>query len=175
MQFRTVLVVAALVVASVAVGSAAFTSGTVERTANVDVVGDSSAVTGLEPGDSSAVDVNGGELQIDFGNYTNAQGVNSNASYTIGNSSNASETYAFNITNNDNTAHDYSFNYNRTTGSVGSVTFTAYDSSNNVVIATDGTSGQLTAGTTAYVVVEVDTAGTTKSDDLSGTLEISAT
>lgn len=173
MQFRTIIVVAALIVASVAVGSAAFTTGTVERSANVDVVGDSAAVTGLEPGSSSAVYADGGELQIDFSNYTNADGVNGNANYTIGDTGAANETYAFSITNNDDVSHEYSQSYDYDNGvpTNASVSFSAYD--NTGAGPTDPIT--LSSGETAYVVITVDTTDATTSDDLSGTLNISAT
>ncbi|WP_226479673.1 hypothetical protein [Natrinema amylolyticum] len=174
MQFRTVIVVAALVVASVAVGSAAFTSGTVDRTANVNVVGDSAAVTGLAPGSASAVYTGtNGELQIDFSNYTNAEGVNGNATYTIGDSNAANETYAFNVTNNDDVSHDYtlSYDYDNSVPTNSSVSFSTYD--NTGAGPTDPIT--LSAGETAYVVTTVNTTDATSANDLSGTLNITAT
>jgi len=182
METRTILVVAALIVASVAVGSAAFTSGEVERTASVQVVGDANAVTGLQPGSTPVVTTStGDQLQIDFSEYSNAEGINGNATYTIGNHSAPNSTYAFNLTNNGDSEHDYKFEYNftNTPPTDSSVTFTAYDESETEIAqATDSNPAQMTLPTTetAYVVIEVDSSSAdANTDDLSGTLNITAT
>jgi len=185
MQRKAVLVIGTVLIASVAMGSAAFTSGSVDRTATVDVVGDDQAFTGLQAGDSVVVQQsNGGQLSIDFSQASNANGINGDANYTIGDKTgdfeNSTGSYAFNITNNDGSAHDYTLSY-AFTGSQSSnstVTFTVYDSTDTqIASASDSTDGSfsLAAGETAYVVMEVDSTGATKSNDLDGDVTITAT
>ncbi len=71
--------------------SGAFTSVTADRTATINVVGDSSALLGLEAGSSSLVRMVDGQLTIDFANVA-ATGVNTNAVTVVEN--------AFTVTNN---------------------------------------------------------------------------
>ncbi|PSQ27277.1 hypothetical protein BRD03_07525 [Halobacteriales archaeon QS_9_68_17] len=166
-------------------GSAAFTSGSVDRTATVDVVGDDQAFTGLQAGDSVVVQQSdGGQLSIDFSQAANADGINGDANYTIGDKTgdfeNETGSYAFNITNNDGSAHDYTLSYAFTgsQSSSSSVTFTVYDSTDTqIASASDSNDGSfsLAAGETAYVVMEVDSTGATESNDLDGDVTITAT
>lgn len=181
MQLRVAVIVAAVIGASVLVGSAAFTSGTVERTTTVDVVGDGAALTGLAPGDSGVVDYGSNDqLAIDFGQVTNADGVNANATYTVGDDANANTTYAFNMTNNDDIDHSYTLSYvfDTAPASNSGVTFTVYDDTGTQIAeatdASDSNSFTLTSTETAYVVLTVDSTDSTTNDDLSGTLTISA-
>lgn len=185
MQRKAVLVIGTVLVASVAMGSAAFTSGSVDRTATVDVVGDDQAFTGLQAGDSVVVQQSdGGQLSIDFSQAANADGINGDANYTIGDKTgdfeNETGSYAFNITNNDGSAHDYTLSYAFTgsQSSSSSVTFTVYDSTDTqIASASDSNDGSfsLAAGETAYVVMEVDSTGATESNDLDGDVTITAT
>lgn len=182
MRQRTLLILVAVLGASLVISSAAFSSATVDRSATMDVVGDDVALTGLAPGDTSVVqyDTNN-QLQIDFTQATNADGVNANANYTIGDTSNANETYAFNVTNNDDQAHDYTLSYafDGTPDANSSVTFEVYDDTGaKVTEATDSTDSSavnLAAGETAYVVIVADSTDSTPADTLSGELTISAT
>ena len=185
MQRKAVLVIGTVLIASVALGSAAFTSGSVDRTATVDVVSDDQAYTGLQAGDSVIVSQStGGQLSIDFSQAANANGINGDANYTVGNKTgdfeNSTGSYAFNITNNDGSAHDYTLSY-AFTGSPSSsstVTFTAYNSTDaQIATASDSSDGSfsLAAGETAYVVMEVNSTGATQSNDLTGDLTITAT
>lgn len=185
MQRKAVLVIGTVLIASVAMGSAAFTSGSVDRTATVSVAGDDAAVTGLQAGSSDLVYQNGSsQLTIDF-SQSGANGINGNANYTIGNKTgdyeNKSSDYAFNITNNDANPHDYTLSYDFTgsPSSGSSVTFTAYDSSDSQLgtVASDSSSGtfNLSSGQTAYIVMEVDSSGADSTNDLSGKMTITAT
>lgn len=182
MQRKAVVVIGMVVIASVAIGSAAFTSGTVDRAATVDVVGDDAAVTGLAPGSNGAVQYDSNSLlSIDFTQYANANGVNANASYTVGDTANANQTYAFNMTNNGDNAHDYSLGYtfDGTPPTNSNVTFEVYDDTGAKITeatdASDSATFTLTSTETAYVVITVDSSGATSNDDLSGELTITAT
>jgi len=172
MNKKLTVVMAVVIGLTSIVGTAAFTSGDVSRDANVQVVGDDAALTGLGPGSSSLVYYNSdSELKIDFGQATNADGVNENSTYTVGDKSNANSTYAFNITNNFDQSYTYTFNYTLNTGSSGAVNFYVYDASNAAQGDTTGnTEASLTLAPdeTAYIVVEFDAVET----DLSGTLDV---
>lgn len=175
-----VALVSVVVIASVLIGTAAFTSGSVDRAATVNVVGDDAALTGLAPGDSSVVQYDGNnQLVIDYGQATNADGINANSTYTVGDGANANTSYAFNITNNDNNAHDYTLGYDFDSGAApgnSSVTYTVYDSSGTKLVEATGTSDSnsfnLASTETAYVVMTVNADGTDPTDDLSGSLII---
>lgn len=189
MQRKAVLVIGTVLIASVAMGSAAFTSGSVDRTATVSVVGDDAAATGLAPGGGTGsgvvqYDANN-KLTIDFAQMSaNADGVNGDAAYTVGDGNgdheNDTSTYAFNVTNNDDSAHTYSLSYSFS-GSPpanSAVTFSVYDSNgNNIATASDSSSGSfdLAGSETAYIVVEVDSTDAVKGDSLSGDVTITAT
>ncbi|GAB3410535.1 hypothetical protein GCM10027435_01240 [Haloparvum alkalitolerans] len=167
-----VLLIAVIGVSSVA-GTAAFTTGQVDRTATVQVAGDDAALTGLAPGASDLVYYDGNnELQIDFSQVT-ADGVNANSTYTVGDTGAANETYAFNVTNNHNTQYQYTFDYVfDNTNNAGNVSFLLYDNTGTQVdTASPGSTGSisLAAGEVGYVVIELDAAST----DLSGTLSVS--
>ncbi|MGZ0748545.1 hypothetical protein [Haloparvum sp. AD34] len=165
------LLIAVISVSSVA-GTAAFTSGQVDRQATVQVAGDDAALTGLAPGATDLVyhDASN-ELQIDFSQVT-ASGVNANSTYTLGDKSAANETYAFNVTNNYNTQYKYTFDYafdQNTNG--GNVSFILYDNTGaKVDTASPNSSGSitLTSGEVGYVVVELDAVDA----DLSGKLTV---
>lgn len=179
MQRNAVVIIGIAVIASLAIGTAAFTSGSVDRAATVNVVGDDAALTGLAPGDSAMVqyDTNN-QLVIDYGQATNADGVNANSSYTVGDGANANTTYAFNMTNNDDNGHDYTLGYAFDNGvpANSSVTFEVYDSTGAKITeatgATDSGSFPLASTETAYVVMTVDSTGADPTDDLSGELTI---
>jgi hypothetical protein len=131
--------IAALVVMS----SGAFTSVTADRTATVNVVGDPSALLGLNAGSSSLVRMVDGELTIDLGNVT-ASGVNMDAVTVVDN--------AFTVTNNGNNE----------------VTVTLTDNASSVVFSSD--LGDIEAGITlgsgasATVSFTVDTTGMSSGD-----------
>ena len=185
MQRKAVLVIGTVLIASVAMGSAAFTSGSVDRAATVQVVGDDAAATGLAPGGGANSGVvqydSNNQLSIDFSDISsNADGINGNANYTIGDHSSATSTYAFNVTNNDDVTRSYTLSYafSGSPASNSSVTFTAYNSTGSkLVTASNSGSGTFDLGSTetAYVVMEVNSTGTTRADSLSGDLTITVT
>jgi hypothetical protein len=169
MQRKTVLLVSVLVIASAVIGTAAFNSGEVNRSATVDVVGDDTALTGLAPGDSSIVHYNANnKLLIDFTNLANAGGVNANSNYTVGDNSSPTTTYAFNVTNNDDSTHTYTLSYSFDTApSSGDVQFHVYNSTGalqGTASSSSSTSIDLTAGETAYVVMDLDATGADTTD-----------
>lgn len=173
MNKKIVFLLIAVISISGVAGTAAFTSGQVDRQATVQVAGDDTALTGLEPGNTSLVyhDTNN-ELQIDFDEVT-ATGVNANSSYTLGDKSNANTTYAFNVTNNFDTSYTYEFDYEFDSSNSGNVSFILYDNQGGIVDTASTGSGPgsitLTSGEVGYVVIELDAVEA----DLSGTLTVS--
>lgn len=184
---KQILVIGIALLAATAYGASAFTTGYADRTATIDVVGDSTALIGLADGNSGdIVGATGGssndQLVIDFSN-TSATGANADGYFELGDPANGNTTYAFNITNNDADPHTLTLNYTLDTddGNTGAnVTYEVYDSSNNQVLtATDESTGSsatdgFTSGETLHVVVKVDTTGLDSSNDLSGTLRVKA-
>lgn len=200
MKTRTAMMSLAVVVlvSGGFVVSSAFTSATLTRDANIDVVSDGTGLIELSPGAASAVYTDSdGALAIDFAEGA-ATGVNGNAEFTLGSSSNltgASSTsdveshdYAFTVTLNDEingTTDDLQLSYTSADADGNgdaNVEFTVYPMGGSALTtASEESSGTITdptKGTTYYVVLTVDTgagdAGTTlgSSDDLSGTLTI---
>lgn len=180
MRRNIVVLISVVAITSVVIGTAAFTSGSVDRAATVDVAGDDAALTGLAPGDSSVVQYDGNnQLVIDYGQATNADGINANSTYTVGDGANANTTYAFNMTNNDDNAHDYTLGYEFDSGAApgnSSVTYEVYDGSGTKLVEATGTSDSnsftLASTETAYVVMTVDSDGTDPTNDMSGQLTI---
>ena len=170
-----------LVVASGAFAASAYTSGSVERSANVNVVNDDTGLISLQDGNSGSLVYQNstGALEIDF-TAGGAGGANTAAHFELGDPANANTTYAFNITNLDAESHDFTVSYSGTDSNTASnIEFQIYDSTNTLVGTADeeGTSASLTgvaSGETLYVVVVVDTHGLDSTADLSGTLTISA-
>lgn len=178
----TVIGIAALVMlVGALVASTAFTNATVERDTNIDVVDDTSAPISLNDGNSgNAVYLaSNGEVKVDFTNPSGSSGVNPNATYELGDVTDANNVSAFNVTNSDSQSHDLKFSYafdgSDPAGSVENVNFTLYDNSGNKLgSATDGSSVTQTfsSSQTVYVVVTVNSTTLTNSSDLSGTLTI---
>lgn len=180
----------ALVLATGLIGASSFTTATLTRDASIDVVSDTNGFIGLaDEHSSNIVSENGdGALTIDFA-QNSATGVNVNSTYEIGvpGTSDAANEAAFSITNNDGVAHDIKLNYTVTDSApvvgdgANSTEFQVYDSdSNSIATISEEDSGStfsLAGGTTYYVVIVVDTtpAAVTQSEDLSGTLEVTAT
>lgn len=178
--------VVGLLVASSFVGAAAFTSATVERDATVGVSADSSALVGLEAGEVDGIsESSDGELEIELGA---GNGLNIESTFTFGDSDSPSGTYAFAMANNGDSSQQYTVDYVQASNFADSdadanLEFNFYNSDgtaltgtqgNDVVITEDGDgqSFSLSSGETVYVVISVDTQGLTKSDDLSGDIEI---
>lgn len=181
---KKILMIAAVVIAVTAtLGVSAYTTGSLDRSSNVNVVSDDAGLIGLADGTSgSLVQQNTtGALTIDF-TRGGASGANTAAHFELGNPSDATNQSAFNITNNDAETHDLTVEY---TGAGGTgdtdanIQFQVYDSTGTQVatISEESTSTTLTSvssGTTYYVVIVVDTHGLDTTADLSGTLKVSA-
>ena len=171
-----------LVVVSASFAATAFTTGSVERQANVNVVNDDTGLIALQDGNSGKLVFQNatGALEIDF-TKGGAGGVNTAAHYELGDPTNANVTYAFNITNLDAESHDFTLDYSGSDSedADANIEFQVYDSTGTLVATVDeeGTSASLTgvaSGDVHYVVIVVDTHGLTSSSDLSGTLTVSA-
>lgn len=169
------------------IAASSFTTATLERNANIDVVGDTDGVIALVDGNSGAVVQYGtnGDLVIDF-TVGSAQGVNVNSTYELGDPNDPSNERAFNITNNDGVSHTIELDYTVTSGDlttdgVNQTEFLVFDSTgtNVLTISEEDNGGSFTAasGESFAVVVVVDTTLGTVSDthDLSGTLNVTAT
>lgn len=174
----TVTIAAALLLSMTVVASSAFTTVSLDRQTSIDVVSDESGIIALEAHPDSDV-VNGtdsGALRIDFDQADTGAGVNVNSTYTVGSTSNPTNTYAFNVTNQNTGPIDLTVDYALDNAAAGSnVQFSLYDSGGTLV----GTAGPgssttqpLAQGETLYVIIEV-TGGADPADDLSGTLTIS--
>lgn len=182
---KTILVMGIALLVATTYGTAAYTTGYADRTATIDVVADSTALIGLEDGNSGDIvgDTGGSsndQLVIDFSN-TSASGANADGYFELGDPANGNSTYAFNITNNGADARTLTLNYTLDTddgNGEANVTFEVYDSSNNQVLTADdestGSSSTdgFASGETVHVVVKVDTTGLDSNDDLSGTLRV---
>lgn len=179
-----------LILATGLIGATSFTQATLTRDTNIDVVSDTNGYIALE--DKLSGDVvredSTGELTIDF-TTGSAQGVNVDSIYELGTpgwSDNSTDEQAFNITNHDSVTRTINLNYTIGTapgdGAGHNATeFQVYDSSGTslATISEDdtGASFSLTSGETVAVVVIVDSTdgAITQSDDLSGTLNVTAT
>ena len=185
---RRIIIVAVLVLVATGITTASsFTTATLSRDTNIDVVSDSNGVIALIDGNSGAIvaEQSNGELTIDFTNAGSATGVNVESTYELGDPSDPSQR-AFNITNQDSVTHTIALNYTVSSGDgVGdgssNVEFLVYDSSGTNVASEDEESGgasfSAASGESFAVVVVVDTTvgSLTDSSDLSGTLNVTAT
>lgn len=171
------LIGAVLLVAVSVVGSAAFTSAQLDRSANVDVVNDANGLLGLEatPNSGTVTENASGALQIDFAT-NNATGVNPSATFSVGDAADPVNSYAFTLTNRDTAARDVTLAYAAAAPGNSAITFRVFRDDGTTEAATIRNDGSATvsvsAGETLYVVVELDT--DSDADDLSGTLTISA-
>ena len=179
-----------LILATGLIGATSFTQATLIRDTNIDVVSDTNGYIALEDmlsGDVVREDSTG-ELSIDF-TTGSAQGVNVDSIYELGTpgwSDNATDEQAFNITNHDSVTRTIYLNYSLSgadpgDGAHNATEFQIYDSSgtNLATISEDdtGASFSMTSGESVAVVVIVDSTDSaiTQSDDLSGTLNVTAT
>lgn len=180
-----VAIVAGLLLVGLGLSAASsFTTATLDRDANIDVVADSNGFIGLTDGNSgNIVQISSDELTISFVQGS-ATGVNVNSLYEIGDPDDPSQR-AFNITNNDGVSHDVALNYSVTSGDgVGDAhnhtEFQVFDNAGTQV-ATASEEGAdtftATSGGSYAVVLVVNTSDDTltSSSDLSGTLDITAT
>lgn len=159
------------------IGSAAYTSLTLDREATVDVVADDNGIVELSPGPVSFVDVQDDQLVIDVTNG-GAEGVNVNSQLEMGDSESPTTVEAFAVTNNDNEERTMNFDYvldDDNGVSSESITFEVYDSEEILEDSFSNTEeAEVTfeSGETHYVVITVDTEGLTPSEDLSGTVSV---
>ncbi|QLG63214.1 hypothetical protein [Halorarum salinum] len=176
------LIAVMLVVTSGAFAASAYTSGSVDRAANVNVVNDDTGLIALQDGNSGDLvyQNSSGALEIDFTNGS-ASGVNTAAHFELGDQANANESYAFNLTNLDAEGHDFTFEYSGTDSEDDdeNLQFQVYDDTGVLQTTVSEESGAVNlngvaSGDTYYVVIVVDTHGLTSNSDLSGTLTISA-
>ena len=176
-----------VLVASATLGAMAYTTGSVSRSVSADVVTDDTGLISLQAGQNGLVyQKDSGALTVDFTNKATAGGVNVDAKFEIGDTSNANTSYAFNMTNLDAESHDFTFDYSGTANATAdagadadaNIQFKVYDASGTEVdMASEEAATGLVpigAGETRYVVVVVDTHGLDSTADLSGTLKISA-
>lgn len=184
---RRIAIVALLVLVATGLTTASsFTTATLSRDTNINVVNDAEGIIALIDGNSGGIVRNGsnGELKIDF-TVGSAQGVNVDSRYELGDPANPSQR-AFNITNHDSVAHTIELDYTVSSGdgvgdSINNTEFRVYDSSGSLVAVESEDSGTASfsanSGESFAVVVIVDTtnAGVTNSSDLSGTLSVTGT
>ena len=183
MQSKITVLAVAFIAVAATLGASAYTTGSVSRSANIDVVSDDVGLIGLSDGTSGDIvtQTAGGELSIDFAVGT-ASGVNPNAQYEVGDIANSNTTMAFNVSNLDSEAHSLTIDYTADDTTVNdgtaNVKFRVFDSA-GTDLGTASEESPLTvnsvaAGSTLNVVIVVDTTGLTNSTSLSGTLEVSA-
>lgn len=181
MRSKLTVLAVAIIAVSATLGASAYTTGSVSRSANINVVSDDAGLIALADGTSGDLvwQQTNGTLGIDF-TKGGAGGVNPEAHYELGNPSDPTNQTAFNITNLDAEDHSFSIEYTGAdTDTTPHLTFHVYDSAGTeVATATEENGAQSTgtvaSGSTLYVVMVVDTTGLTNSTDLSGTLQVSA-
>ena len=143
--------------------SGAFTTVSAERTASVNVAGDSSALLALEPTDSSNgktyADISNGQLEINLANGS-ASGVNPNANTTIAS--------VFRITNQGTQEVNVTITDSGSSGYSDAVTF--YNGTTN--LETNGK--DIPTGNSIIVKIEVDTTGVSGTPSLVDTITITA-
>lgn len=174
-----------VIAVSAMLGASAYTTGTVSRSATIDVVADDAGLIALSDGTSGdlVTQSSDGTLAIDF-TRGGAGGVNVDASYELGNPSDPVNQTAFNISNLDAESHDLTIEYTgvdaaATGDGTANIQYQVYDSSGTQVAMvseedTSKTISSVASGDTLYVVMVIDTTGLTSSTSLSGTLTVSA-
>jgi len=176
--------IALLVIALVAAfGATAYTTGNLSRDSNVNVVSDDVGLIGLEDGTSGDLVKQNttGALTIDF-TRSGASGVNTAATFELGDPNDPTNATAFNISNNGGATVDFTIEYTGVSESQdtdANIQFQVYDSGGTQVAtvseeSTSATVTGVTSGSTLYVVMVVDTHGLDSTVDLSGTLKVSA-
>lgn len=172
MQRRTVIASIGAIVGT-SVGAAAYTSATVTRDATFTIATDAtSALIGLNAGSTTGISESGDALQITPGD------LNTDGTFTFGDTTALDTAYAFSITNNDSVERSITIGYN-TAG----VTFeiftqgTDWTDTTSIGIVDDTTDVSWTAaaGATVRVVMTVDTSNVAAgATDLDGTLTFTA-
>lgn len=166
-----------------AFGATAYTTGSLTRDSNVNVVSDDVGLIGLEDGTSGDLvkQNSSGALTIDF-TRSGASGVNTAATFELGDPNDPTNATAFNVTNNGGATVDLTVEYTGVTESQdtdANIQFQIYDSTGTNVAtvseeSTSATINSVSSGSTLYVVMVVDTHGLDSTVDLSGTLKVSA-
>jgi len=172
-----------LIAITATLGASAYTTGSVTRSSNVNVVSDDVGLIALSDGTSGGLVTQNstGALAIDF-TAGSANGVNTAAHFELGNPSDPTNQSAFNLSNLDTESHDLTVKYTGAGGTSdadANIKFQIYDSTGAQVgtVSEESTSTTITSagsGSTYYVVIVVDTHGLDNTSDLSGTLEVSA-
>lgn len=182
---RTKIIVLSMVLIAVTatLGASAFTTGSVSRSSNVNVVTDDQGLIALSDGTSGGLVTQNasGALNIDF-TSGGASGVNPSAHFELGNPSDPTNQSAFNVSNLDAESHDLTVQYTGAGGTSdadANLQFQIYDDTGSQVgtVSEESTSTSISgaaSGATYYVVIVVDTHGLDSSADLSGTLTVSA-
>lgn len=185
MRIKITALALTLVAITAVVGASAFTTGSVARSANVDVVSDDQGLIALEDGTSGGLVAmqSDGTLAIDF-TSGGAGGVNPEATYELGNANDPTNQTAFNVSNRDAESHDLTIEYTGVAGAAtgdgtANIQFRVFDGTGNEVatVTEESTSATITdvaSGDSLYVVLSLDTTGLTNSTSLSGTLTVSA-
>lgn len=156
------------------VGVSAFTTADATRDVNIGVVADDSAVIGLTPDDTEIASLDDdGVLVIDT-DIEGAGGLNPDANFTYGDPDNFENNHLFSIANNSASEREFTIEF---TGGNG-VTFTLYSNTGidgDEVTDEGSQTFTLGDGETVYVVLDVDTDGTSDGDEIGGELSIDAT
>lgn len=183
MRLKTASIGLLVIAVVAAFGATAYTTGSVSRSSNVNVVSDDVGLIGLEDGTSgNLVKQNStGALVIDFTN-SGASGVNTAATFELGDTTDPTNATAFNVTNNGGSTLDLTVEYTGVTESQdadANIKFEIYDSTGTKKAtvseeSTSATVSSVSSGSTLYVVIVVDTHGLDDTADLSGTLKVSA-
>lgn len=181
MRLKLAAVAMVAIAVTATLGVTAFTTGSVARSSNVDVVTDDKGLIALEDGTSGDLVAQNstGALSIDF-TAGGAGGVNTEAHFELGNPADPTNQSAFNVTNLDAETHDLTVKYTGAGGTSdtdANIQFQIYDSGGTQVgtVSEESTSTTISgvaSGTTHYVVIVVDTHGLDSTADLSGTLEV---
>jgi hypothetical protein len=180
--YTTVFVALLLLVAAASIGTSAFTTASIDRASNIDVVADDQGLLALVDGTSGPlVYLNNEQLAIDVEQGT-AAGVNTDAQFVLGDTADSVAEHAFAVVNNDAESHLIIAEYAAGSDDANddeNVVFAVFDASGNSVATLSEESGAQSfdagAGETFYVVVTIDTGHETttvltSSTDLSGTL-----
>jgi hypothetical protein len=171
MQRRTVIASIGAIVGT-SVGAAAYTSASATRSTTFSIAADGSALIGLTAGTTSGITNNGDKLEIA------PSSLNTDGTFTYGDSADIGNSYAFSITNNDSVQRSFTVSYD-TAG----VTFEIFAQGTDWTDATSqGTVDSSTdvtytaaAAEELRVVMTVDTTGVASgATDLDGTLTFSA-
>lgn len=168
----------------VILATGAFSSTTIERTASVNVASDSEGLLALRdghPNQDIVVEKADGTLAIDL-TPGDAAGVNKGGTFFIGSNDQPMSDHAFRIVHQGTQPVSITLNYDLSgsdpSGSA-NVKFDVYDGVDGSHLGqateTAGTTvPNVQPGDTLYVVVEIDTKGVSKGNDLSGAMDISA-